>query len=99
MVISEERQQGLPSSLWVVPIRPVSIHEFDGLSQDVLTLRVTIKVVHKAGHGVVKVIGLDPVFIVYYELHELQTLALVHTQHYIVVEELSWKEMGVRIQI
>lgn len=74
-------------------VGPVCVHELDGLSEDVFTLWVAIEVIHKAGHGVVKVVRLNAIFVVHNKLHELKALALVNSQHDIVVEELTLKEM------
>lgn len=89
LVISKKGQQCFPARLWVMPVGPVCVHELDGLSEDVFTLWVAIEVVHKAGHGVVKVISLDAVFTVHNELHKLKALALVHSQHDVIVEEFT----------
>lgn len=94
LVISEQRQQCLPASLRVVPISPVGVHELDGLPKDVFTLWIAIQIIHKAGHGVVKVVSLHAVFVVHNKLHELKALALVDSQHDVIVEELTWKESG-----
>lgn len=93
LVIGEKSQQCFPAGLWVVPVSPVCVHELDGLSEDVFTLRVAIQVIHKARHGVVKVVSLNAIFVVHDKLHEFKALALVNSQHYIVVEELTLKEM------
>lgn len=88
LVVGEEGQQRLTAGFWVVAVGPVSVHELDGFPQDVLALRVAVKVVHEARHGVVKVVGLHTIVIVDDELYELQALALVDPQHDVVVEEL-----------
>lgn len=72
-----------------MPISPVSVHKLDGLSEDVFAFWVAIKVIHKAGHRVVEVISLDAILIVHDKLDKLKALALVHSQHYIIVEELT----------
>lgn len=91
LVIGEKSQQCLPAGFWVVPVSPVGVHELDGLSEDVFTLWVAIEIIHKAGHSVVKVISLDAIFVVNDQLHKLKALALVHSQHDVIVEELTWK--------
>lgn len=88
-MVGEEGQQGLAAGLGVVAVGPVGVHKLDGLSEDVLALRISVQVVHKAGHSVVKVIGLDPVLIVHDQLHELQPLALVHPQHDVIIQEFT----------
>lgn len=93
LVIGEEGQQGLPAGLRVVPVSPVCVHELDGLSEDVFALWVAVEVIHKAGHGVVKVVSLNAVLVVHDKLHELKALPLVDAQHDIVVEELALKEI------
>lgn len=93
LVISEKGQQSLPAGLRVVPVGPVCVHELDGLPEDVFALWVAIEVIHKTGHGVVKVVGLNAVFIVHDKLHKLQALALVDSQHDVVVEKLTLNKM------
>ena len=93
LVVGEKGQQCFPAGLWVVPVGPVCVHELDGLSEDVFTLWVAIEVIHKTGHGVVKVVCLNAVFVVHDKLHELKALALVYSQHNIIVQELTWEEM------
>lgn len=90
-MIRKKGQKGLSARLRVVPVSPVCVHEFDGLAEDVFALRIAVKVVHKAGHGVVKVIGLNTIFIVHNQLHKLKALALVNSQHDVIVEELPFK--------
>lgn len=94
LVIGEKGEQGLAAGLRVVPVSPVRVHELDGLPQDVFALWVAVQVVHKAGHGVVEVVGLDAVLIVHDELHELEALTLVDSQHDVIVEELAFQKRG-----
>lgn len=42
LMVREERQQGLPTHVAVVPVGPVGVHEFDGFPQDVFTWRERI---------------------------------------------------------
>lgn len=89
LVICEKGQKGLPAGFRVVSVCPVCVHELNGLSEDVFALWVTVQVVDEAGHGVVEVIRLNTVFVVYDQLHELQTLTLVHSQHDIIIQKLT----------
>lgn len=97
LMVCKKCQKGLPACLRVVPVSPVGVHEFDGLPEYVLAFRVAIKVVHEAGHGVVKVIGLDTIFIVHNQLHKLQALALIDSKHDVIVEELPLKEKYITV--
>lgn len=93
LVIGKECEQCLPSGLRVVPVCPVCVHELDGLSEDVFALWVAIEVIHKAGHGIVKVVRLNAVFVIHDKLHKLKSFTLVNSQHDIIVEELALKKI------
>lgn len=75
-----------------MPVSPIRVHKLDGLPENVFALWVAIKIVHKAGHGVVEVISLNTIFVVHNEFHEFKPLTLVNSQHNIVVEELPLKK-------
>lgn len=91
-MICKKRQKGLSTCLRVVSVSPVGVHEFDGLPENVFALWIAIKVIHKAGHGIVKIIGLDTIFIVHNQLYKLEALALINSKHDVVVEELAFEE-------
>lgn len=52
-----------------------------------LTLRISIKVVHKVGDGVVKRCSRDAI-VVFTVIHKLQSFSLVHSYQDVIVEEL-----------
>lgn len=61
----------------------------DAFSEGISAFRVSIQTVHKVGHSKIKVLGRDSVLRVHDTLHKLHSLALVDTQHHVVVQELA----------
>lgn len=97
LVVSEERNQGLPPGLRVILVSPVCVHEFNRLSECVLPIRVAVQTVHEIRHGEVKVVAGHAVLQVHQVLHKAQPLALIHTQHDVVVEELALLHQDLRV--
>ena len=97
LVVREQGHQGFAARLGVLLVRPVRVHELDGLPQGVFALRVAVQVVHEVGHGEVEVVGRDAVFVVHDAVHELEPLALVDAEHDVVVEELALLHEDLRV--